>query len=269
MKISLKRFFLTLIAILAVSVSFDLISTKFFDKSLVFKIVSKSTLILAVFYIIKKESFLSQSQKSICNYRIVYLILSLGLIGLSYYYLQSEITSLEVTIGKYQNLVFLLSCLAVGFFEELLFRAYAYRSIFNMQSSRKRIVKSILLTSGIFSIMHFMSFSSFHVYGVIIQVIFAFSFGILMQSIYIRTNSIVLVSSLHGLINYLGAYKTRLLPSATRLDIDSTYTSQDFLSSLISLLFITLIIVLISYVLIRKELAKETEEFENLNTIEI
>src|SRR5690625_403543 len=108
MEINLKRFILTLITILAVSVCFDLISTKFFDKSLVFKIVSKLTLILAVFYIIKKESFLSQSQKSICNYRIVYLILSLGLLGLSYYYLQSEITSLEVTIGKYQNLVFLL-----------------------------------------------------------------------------------------------------------------------------------------------------------------
>lgn len=133
MKDNLKRFFLTLIAILSVSVSFDLISTKFFDKSLVFKIISKAALILGVLYVIKQEKFLSKKNKS--KHRIVYLLFSLALIGLSYYYLQSKIISLDVVIGKYQNLVFLLSCLAVGFFEELLFRVYAYRSIFNMQSS--------------------------------------------------------------------------------------------------------------------------------------
>jgi len=93
-----------------------------------------------------------------------------------------------------------------------------------------------------------------------------------MQSIYIRTKSVVLVASLHGLINYLGNYKYHLLLpnlSSNQVDVDLTYTFQDFLSSLVSLFVIILMIVLISYVLIRKELVKESKELENLISVEI
>lgn len=72
MKISLKRFYLTLIAILAVSVSFDLIGGELFDNSLVFKAISKMALILGVFYIIKQEKFLNNDNKG--RYGMAYLM---------------------------------------------------------------------------------------------------------------------------------------------------------------------------------------------------
>lgn len=93
-----------------------------------------------------------------------------------------------------------------------------------------------------------------------------------MQSIFFRTKSVVLVASLHGLISYLGNYKYHLLlpnlPS-NQVDVDLTYTFQDFLSSLVSLFVIILMVVLISYVLIRKELVKESKELENLIAVEM
>ena len=66
---------------------------------------------------------------------------------------------------------------------------------------------------------------------------------------------VVLIVFLHAIINYLGSYKKNILTKV--VSTSETYTFEDFLTSFISILLLTfLVIIPISYFLIKKELKK-------------
>lgn len=177
--------------------------------------------------------------------------------------------NLEETIAKRGNLLtaghhitYLFSCLLVGIFEELFFRVYLFKKVFNTisksQSNRKTIyLRSILITSLLFGLAHLFNFykSEATVVAVISQVVFAFIIGIFFQALYIRVQNLVLIAGLHGLVNYFGMYKTKLLGISSQ---EQAISLLDIVTSFgILLAFFLLIVAPISYVLIRSKLTRE------------
>lgn len=78
----------------------------------------------------------------------------------------------------------------VGFVEELLFRGVLQKVL----ERRLGLLPGLLLTSGIFGLMH-------SVYGVQMAIAFASGVGLLFGILYDVTDSLVLVSVMHGLMN--------------------------------------------------------------------
>lgn len=78
----------------------------------------------------------------------------------------------------------------VGFVEELLFRGILQPTL----ESRFGVVPGLLLSSGLFGLMH-------SGYGLPRELVFAFVIGLLLGVIYDWTNSIELVTIIHGALN--------------------------------------------------------------------
>jgi membrane protease YdiL (CAAX protease family) len=213
------------------------------------KIFSKTLIIILTFFLIKKYNY------SIINKnKIPITIISIILIYLSLDTLQSEI---KTTINFNTNLLFLMYCLAVAFFEELFFRVF----IFNyLKEIGYKYFKLIIISSLIFGFAHFINFfnDDYQKYSVINQIVFAFGIGVLLQSIYVKFRSITICIMIHALINYYGSYKSRLVNynnSIESINLESVYSFNDFISTFLSLILILFIIVLpISY-LLRKNVA--------------
>ena len=127
---------------------------------------------------------------------------------------------------------------------------------FLFDKRKNKLFISIILTSLIFGFSHITNLFNpeFHKISVVNQILFAISIGFILQSIYIRTKSLTFIICLHTLINYFGSYKKYLLFGEIE-NIESQYSFNDFVTTFISILIFTIIIVLpLSYLLIRNEL---------------
>jgi membrane protease YdiL (CAAX protease family) len=91
----------------------------------------------------------------------------------------------------------------VGILEELLFRYIAFDYFF---SKSKNYVHSAALVSLLFALFHISNlFSGSSIFSVINQIEVAFLFGLLLQFVFLKTNNLVIVSTIHALINFIGS----------------------------------------------------------------
>jgi membrane protease YdiL (CAAX protease family) len=153
--------------------------------------------------------------------------------------------------------LFVLSCLATGVFEELFFRFFVFNYL--LKKLKKNLLFSILVSSALFALAHLTNLFlySYDTYSVINQTLFAFSIGIFLQVVNIRTNSLVLVMFFHALINYWGSYRSKLVQIIPETLSEQTF--NDFLTSFISIILFSLLILLpLSWVLIRNKLETKT-----------
>lgn len=245
----------TLVAVLATNV---VLRHYIFEEDILSKILTKVILILITLLLLFKARFIYYIKPIIKN-TLSFLIISVILIVISFNYINILIDNSGNVLNSKIHFEFLIYCLTIGVFEELFFRVYIYHYLHNIcQKKEKNLIQIILITSLIFGLAHISNiFNPEYIKATVInQILLAFSIGILLQSIYIRTKSIILVIAIHSLIDYFGMFKRYLLKENSTT-ISDTYTFDDFITTFISLLIITLIFIIpVSYSLIKRKIKK-------------
>jgi len=177
------------------------------------------------------------------------------LVGVFFYVPVSQVYDQLNHISQLNHVVFFLSCLSVGIFEELFFRKYLYERVVDYYGNTN-VFFNMVVTSCCFGLAHSTNFFNSEIIKVtvITQIVLAFGLGMLFQSVLLRFKNIVLVIALHTLINYLGTYKFKLLLIPKTEDV---YHIKDFLLSLTFAVIIVLVFVMISWILITTSTSKQ------------
>ena len=86
-----------------------------------------------------------------------------------------------------------------GVSEEFLCRGFLYNFIF---SKFKNVKKAVFISSFIFGIAHLLNLFYAPVISVLVQVVYAFAFGVLFAALYVRSGNIWAIVLLHGFVNF-------------------------------------------------------------------
>lgn len=178
----------------------------------------------------------------------------LPITGLLFYFTITSVISQLNGISELNHLLFFLSCLCVATFEELFFRKYLFQKISNKYTGKK-IMFSVIITNIFFGLAHASNFLNSGVIKitVITQIILAFGLGVLFQSLLLKFKNIILIICLHTIVNYLGTYKSKLLLISNG---DDVFKLGEFLVSISFSLIIVLILMVLSYFIIRPKKIK-------------
>ncbi len=108
--------------------------------------------------------------------------------------------------GALPIVVYGLSCLAVGFFEEMAFRGCIFSVILQrIGHKRAGVFWSIVASSAVFGIIHLLNIAAGASVGaVILQVGYSFLIGAMCSIILVRTQNIWYCVVLHGVYNFAG-----------------------------------------------------------------
>jgi membrane protease YdiL (CAAX protease family) len=110
-----------------------------------------------------------------------------------------------ITAGVDLVLLFAISTLAVGVFEELLFRGLVFPLLIrSFSKSKSAFLWSAILSNLMFGLMHFINIFSQpeNVVGILSQVFFATSIGVFFCGLMVRTEHILIPILIHALVNF-------------------------------------------------------------------
>jgi membrane protease YdiL (CAAX protease family) len=96
-------------------------------------------------------------------------------------------------------------CFSVGVTEEVLFRWFIFGLIVATYP-QKGILGQMVIASAIFALFHIGNLIGMDIFSVLNQMTFAFGAGLFFQGLFVRYRNIILVSALHGLVDFHGAY---------------------------------------------------------------
>ncbi len=146
-----------------------------------------------------------------------------------------------LTDPMYRVFLFLLECISVGFFEEIIFRAILLFVLYNMLSKYKfGLYFTILISAVIFGIFHFFNLiSGASFVDTLLQVGYSFLLGIMWAVVYLRTKNIWFVMVLHATYNFFGQVMFYLGEVQNRFDIYTIIITVVF-SVLVSIYILSL-----------------------------
>lgn len=106
----------------------------------------------------------------------------------------------------YRVFLFLLVCISVGFFEEIIFRGVVLVFLLKFFSGRKMyLLYSIIISSVIFALSHLFNLFEGASYGdTFLQIGYSFLVGMLWAVMFLKTQNIWLTMVLHATYNFFG-----------------------------------------------------------------
>lgn len=112
----------------------------------------------------------------------------------------------NLTEPFYRVILFLIECLSVGFFEEILFRGILLIILIEKLNHLKNgMFVSVLISSLIFGFLHLVNlFEGASISSTMLQVGYSFLMGMLWAVIYLKTGNLWLVMILHATYNFFG-----------------------------------------------------------------
>ncbi|WP_027380196.1 CPBP family intramembrane glutamic endopeptidase [Chryseobacterium daeguense] len=238
MKVFNKDIVFALILILLLNSVFQNLISTFIsstNEALAFKVALKLMLSIVIILLIKHNN----QEPVKVNFKGI--LLSSIVIVFSFFSIQNE--KIEIIT----NFLFLLSCISVAVFEELLFRKFLFEKI-NNSNTKNYEFQVILITSVFFAAVHILNLLkvNYDLYSTINQIFFAFGIGVILQYIYYRTKQLIACITIHGIINYFGTYKSYLYDTTTD---GISYSFSDFIVTLIFISIVNCVIVGVIYLL--------------------
>lgn len=112
----------------------------------------------------------------------------------------------EITAPVYRVFLFLIECLSVGFFEEIIFRGVLLIFLLKALSKLKmNFILAIVLSSLIFALSHLFNLFSGASYGdTFLQLGYSFLVGMMWAVMFLKTKNIWLTMILHASFNFFG-----------------------------------------------------------------
>lgn len=171
-------------------------------------------------------------------------------------YMQTLLITMNIHVSNIEIILFLLSTMLIGLFEELFFRVFVFNYL---QKLGFDLIKSVMIAAIVFASAHLGNLfnSNFSLFSAIIQIIFAFGIGCIFHLFYIRTKSLFLVIFLHGILNFFGFYRSHFVNAKSTIEIESTYDISRFITSLIAVSILTLILTFITLRILRASMNKK------------
>lgn len=102
--------------------------------------------------------------------------------------------------------LFAFQCLAIGFFEELAFRGFVFPYVMEKScSTKKGIFKSIVISGGIFGLVHMLNLLAGADPGsVFLQIGYSFLIGAMCSVVLLRTANVWICVLLHAIYDFCG-----------------------------------------------------------------
>ena len=174
--------------------------------------------------------------------------------------LHDDFSQPEISFAKaLPRLIFAFICnMGVGMYEESTLRGTLFNSFrYRFGESRKGIVKAILISSIVFGLLHFSNLipSPTRVIATISQVIYAIAIGCCLACVYYITDSIWVVSVLHGLIDFTSEFWDCFINSDTGLAVQKA-TEDITLFEGIYGVSVTVVCAVIAFIQLRREFGK-------------
>lgn len=117
-----------------------------------------------------------------------------------------------ITEPTYTIYLFIIECISIGFFEEVVFRGLIL--IFLLQqfsNTKKGMYKAIILSSALFGLIHLINvFSGANIGNTILQIGYSFLMGMMWAVVYLKTRNIWYSVLLHATYNFFGLVLFRL-----------------------------------------------------------
>ena len=124
-------------------------------------------------------------------------------------------------------LLMVLECIAIGFYEEILFRGVLLRQYIELfGNSHRRIIWAVFASSLMFSLTHMMNFrTGVSTVAVLSQVGYTFIMGVAFSALLIRTNwNLLWCGILHSIYDMVGGFGDFYVRQATTEAIASNNT---------------------------------------------
>lgn len=212
----------------------EFLSEALFDEQVAKQISAISIRIILIgiiFILIKKFQLLNftglNSWRNHKNIQAVFIPLVFVIVGISANWNTYVNTDLRILF------LFALSTMAVGIVEELAFRGTILPLlILSFAHTRQPILKSAVLSSLMFGMVHFINLFSQpeNVIGIISQVFFATAIGVFFCGLMVRTENILIPCILHALVNFsFGAGELKQTIEETTSTNDSSVINWDSL----------------------------------------
>jgi uncharacterized protein len=126
-----------------------------------------------------------------------------------------------LTEPTYRVFLFLIECLSVGFFEEIIFRGILLVFLINKLSEVKHgVLLAILISSALFGLSHvFNILNGAGIGDTLMQIGYSFLVGMMWSVMFLRTGNIWLTMLLHATFNFFGQVMFNLGTVDGRYDI--------------------------------------------------
>lgn len=119
--------------------------------------------------------------------------------------------NVKLTLSPIEAVLYILTMLGVGFFEEILFRGLLFNAMLKDNRNAAIVVSS--LTFGLGHIINLINGSGMNIFENIIQIVSAVAVGFMFVMIYIKSGSLILCIITHGLFNALSVFSDEALIS--------------------------------------------------------
>ena len=112
----------------------------------------------------------------------------------------------RITANREAILLYALSCLFVGIFEELAYRGCVFMLVLRgMRKTNKDIFKAIIISSALFGAVHLVNLlAGADPVGVVLQIGYSFLIGAMCSFVLIKTGSVWHCALIHAVYNFCG-----------------------------------------------------------------